>query len=163
MAAGRSDRQDRSAVPLEMTGDDFRRLGHRLVDRLAEFLDRMPAGKVTPGEDPTVVRAVLGRGGLPQSGASAESLLDEATQLLFDHSLFNGHPRFFGFITSSAAPIGALADLLAAAVNPNLGGWPLSPIATEIELQTVRWIAELLGYPSDCGGLLGVCAAEPEH
>ncbi|HSK38732.1 MAG TPA: aminotransferase class V-fold PLP-dependent enzyme, partial [Arenibaculum sp.] len=63
-------------------------------------------------------------------------------------------PRFWGYITSSAAPIGALGDFLAATVNPNVGGWPLSPMATEIERQTVKWIAELIGYPSDCGGLL---------
>ena len=30
----------------------------------------------------------------------------------------------------------------------------LSPAATEIESQTVRWIASLIGYPEDCGGLL---------
>ena len=59
-----------------------------------------------------------------------------------------------GYITSSAAPLGALADLLAASVNPNVGGWELSPIASEIEAQTVRWVAELVGYPADCGGLL---------
>src|SRR5206468_385290 len=81
-------------------------------------------------------------------------ILDEAADLLFDHSLFIGHPRFLGFITASAAPIGVLGDLLAASVNPNLGGFVLSPMATEIEAQTVRWIAELIGYPSDCGGLL---------
>ena len=34
----------------------------------------------------------------------------DATELLFDHSLFNGHPRFFGYITSSPAPIGMLGD-----------------------------------------------------
>ena len=77
----------------------------------------------------------------------------EATGLLFDHSLFNGHPRFFGYITSSPAPIGMLGDFLAAAVNPNVGAWSLSPLATEIECQTVRWIAELIGFPQDCGGL----------
>ena len=49
-----------------------------------------------------------------------ETLLDDAADLLFDHSLFNGHPRFFGYITSSPAPIGVLGDLLAAAVNPNV-------------------------------------------
>jgi glutamate/tyrosine decarboxylase-like PLP-dependent enzyme len=80
--------------------------------------------------------------------------LEEAVDLLFNHSLFNGHPRFWGYIMGSAAPIGALADLLAAAVNPNLGGWPISPIASEIESQTVRWIAEMIGYPTNCGGLL---------
>jgi glutamate/tyrosine decarboxylase-like PLP-dependent enzyme len=73
---------------------------------------------------------------------------------LFEHSLFNGHPRFFGYITASPAPIGILGDLLAAALNPNCGAWALSPAATEVEAQTVRWIAELIGFPNDAGGIL---------
>ena len=55
---------------------------------------------------------------------------------------------------ATPAPIGILGDLLASAVNPNVGAWMLSPAATEIERQTVRWIASLIGYPEDCGGLL---------
>ncbi len=141
-------------VPLEMSADTFRELGHRLVDRIAGFLEAMPAGPVTSGETPDAVRTLVGRAPLPETGTPAATLLDETTELLFRHSLFNGHPRFWGFITSSAAPIGALADLLAAAVNPNTGGWLLAPSAVEIERQCVRWIAELLGYPTDCGGLL---------
>jgi aromatic-L-amino-acid decarboxylase len=73
--------------------------------------------------------------------------------LLTDLSTFNAHPRFFGYITAGAAPIGVLGDLLAAGINPNVGAWSLSPLATEIERQTIAWIAELLGYPTDCGGL----------
>jgi glutamate/tyrosine decarboxylase-like PLP-dependent enzyme len=65
-----------------------------------------------------------------------------------------GHPRFLGYIVGAPAPIGALADLLASAVNPNVGGWHLSPMASEIEGQSVRWIAEMLGLPAGCGGLL---------
>jgi aromatic-L-amino-acid/L-tryptophan decarboxylase len=82
------------------------------------------------------------------------ALLERSTRLLFEHSLFNGHPRFFGYITSSPAPIGILGDLLAAALNPNVGAWALSPAATEVEAQTVRWIAEFVGFPKDAGGLL---------
>ncbi len=145
---------DRRAAPFEMSGDEFRRLGHRLVDRLGEFLDQLPAGPVTRGAEPAEVRAALGGGDLPKLGEPADRVLAEATELVLRYSLFNGHPRFFGFITSSAAPIGALGDLLASAVNPNVSGWVLSPIATEIELQTVRWIAQLLGFPDSCGGLL---------
>lgn len=142
-------------APIEMTPEQFRELGHRLVDRISDFMATMPDGKVTPGETPRQVREALGaRRGLPEHGTDPAHLLDETSDLLFKHSLFIGHPRFLGFITSSPAPIGTLADLLAAAVNPNLGGWVLSPIATEIEAQTVRWIAELLNYPTDCGGLL---------
>jgi glutamate/tyrosine decarboxylase-like PLP-dependent enzyme len=74
--------------------------------------------------------------------------------LLFEHSLFNAHPRFFGYITSPPAPIGILGDFLAAGLNANVGAWTLSPAATEIEAQTVRWIASLIGYPDNCGGLL---------
>ncbi|HST05916.1 MAG TPA: aspartate aminotransferase family protein [Chloroflexia bacterium] len=142
-------------APIEMAPDEFRALGHRLVDTIADFMGTMPSGKVATGESPAQVRAALDSSkGLPQQGSEPGGLLDEASRFLFDHSLFIGHPRFMGFITSSPAPIGALADLLASSVNPNLGGWPLSPAATEIEAQTVRWIAELLGYPTDCGGLL---------
>jgi len=146
--------KDGREAPIEMNAEEFRDLGHRLVDRISDWMAAMPAGKVTPGEAPAVVRDALGRGDLPESGAPAGELLDRAADLLFAHSLYNGHPRFFGFITSSPAPIGVLGDLLASAANPNLGGWVLSPMATEIELQAVRWIAQLIGYPQDCGGIL---------
>lgn len=141
-------------APLEIPSEDFRALGYQLVDRIADFLASLPSRPVTRGESPQTLRKLLGADAVPEHGSAPESLLDETTSLLFDHSLFNGHPRFWGYITSSAAPIGILGDLLAAAVNPNVGAWDLSPVASEIEAQTVRWIADLLGYPTDCGGLL---------
>jgi glutamate/tyrosine decarboxylase-like PLP-dependent enzyme len=149
-----SDPIARRDAPLEMSPEEFRRLGHAVVDEIAEFLRSLPQRPVTPAETPREIRAALGGGGLPEEGAPADALLQEASRLVFDHSLFNGHPRFWGYITSSAAPIGALADLLASAANANVGGWELSPMASEIELQTIRWIAELIGYPAGCGGLL---------
>ncbi len=137
-----------------MTAEEFRAAGHRLVDRIAEFLETLPNRPLTPSEPPHAVRAALGEGSLPENGSRAEEILDQAASRLFEHSLLSAHPRFWGYIYSSAAPIGALGDFLAAAVNPNVGAWNLSPIASEIEAQTVRWIAELIGYPTDCGGLL---------
>ena len=141
-------------APLEMTPSEFRRVGRHLVEHIAEFLCTLPSRPVTPNESPNVIREALGTGSLPEQGAEAKDLLEEAANLLFEHSTFNGHPRFMAVITSSAAPIGALGDLLAAAVNPNVGAWPGAPIGTEIEAQTIRWIAEMIGYPTDCGGLL---------
>jgi len=137
-----------------MAPETFRQLAHALVDRVADFLAGLPERPVTPHEPVGQVRALLGDHSLPEEGSDAGALLEEASRLLFDHSLLNGHPGFLGYITSSAAPIGILAELLAAAVNPNLGGWMLSPMASEIERQTVRWLAEMVGYPVTCGGLL---------
>lgn len=133
---------------------EFRRAGHALVDLIADRLSSLPERPVTTGETPAAVRAALGASRqLPAAGTPASVLLEHAVELLFDHSLLNGHPRFFGYITSSPAPIGMLGDLLAAAVNPNVGAWRLSPMASEIEGQTVRWIAELLGYRAGSSGL----------
>jgi len=138
-----------------MDAATFRGLGHRLVDQLADFLESVPGRPVTRDESPSAVRDALDLNGpLPESGTDAGLLLERTAELLFDHSLLNGHPRFFGYITAPPAPIGILGDLLASAVNPNVGAWVLSPAATEIESQTVRWIAALIGYPVDCGGLL---------
>jgi aromatic-L-amino-acid/L-tryptophan decarboxylase len=152
MGGSASDLAGRKA-PLEMGGEEFRQAGHRLVDDLAAFLDSLRGRPVNRDEAPTDLRRLLPET-LPEQGREASALLQEAASLLIEHSLFNGHPRFLGYVTSSAAPIGALGDLLAAAVNPNCGGWQLSPIASEIEGQTIRWIGELLGLPAGAGGLL---------
>ncbi len=140
--------------PLELDPGTFRALGHRLVDRLAGFLEELPSRRVHPGESAAALRARLGGGSMPEAGSDPAAILDEAIDLLLQHSVFNGHPRFMGYITSSAAPLGALADLLAATVNPNCGSFGLSPIGTLIEEQSVRWIAELLGMPAGTGGIL---------
>jgi len=141
--------------PLHISPERFRQIGHQLVDQIAALLESIPERPVTRDESPSAVRDALGLNGpLPQDGEDPAVLVDGLARTIADHSLFNGHPRFFGYITSSPAPIGMLGDLLASALNPNVGGWLLGPAASEIEGQTVRWIAELIGYPNDCGGLL---------
>ena len=148
------DHSVRQAV-LAMDASEFRALGHRLVDQLAELLDSVTRRPVTRDESPSVVRDALDLSRpLPEAGEAPGPLLERTARLLFDHSLFNAHPRFFGYITAPPAPIGILGDFVATALNANVGGWLLSPAATEIEVQTVRWIAALVGYPVECGGLL---------
>jgi glutamate/tyrosine decarboxylase-like PLP-dependent enzyme len=138
-----------------MSAEQFRAAGYRLVDQIAALLDSIPARPVTRDESPSAVRDALDlHGSLPETGEDAGVLLESAARLIADHSLFNAHPRFFGYITAPPAPVGILGDFLASALNPNVGAWVLSPAASEVERQTVRWIAELIGYAPDCGGLL---------
>ncbi len=100
------------------------------MDSIAEFLETLPQRPVTPDESPDAVRGVIDADApLPEDGTDAGALLQRTAPLLFDHSLFNGHPRFMGYVTSSPAPIGMLGDLLAAAVNPNVGAWRIGPMA----------------------------------
>jgi glutamate/tyrosine decarboxylase-like PLP-dependent enzyme len=144
---------EKTDYPLAMDAVEFTDVGKQLIYRIASFLNELPQKPVTSGEAPSAIRTALGNGSLPLYGEAADKIISEAADLLFDHSLFNGHPKFWGYITSSATPIGALGDLLAAAVNPNVGAYILSPMATEIERQTIQWLAEFLGMPKGSSGL----------
>ena len=140
--------------PVEMKPEDFRKTGYKVVDKITDFLESLSNKPVSPGKTVTEIKQILGNNKLPLNGIPADIILEEAADFLFNYTTFNGHPKFWGYITSSATPIGSLADMLASSANPNVGAWGISPIATEIEAQTIRWIAEMIGYPQDCGGLM---------
>lgn len=139
-------------TPIQLDKDEFRAVGHELVDTLADFfagLDELP---VAIDQDPADIKRLL-PASLPETGGDAGAIMRETARILVDRSLFTSHPQFYGYINGSVAPIGVLADMLASAINPNVGGWALSPVATEIEKQAVRWISELIGFPATGGGL----------
>ena len=139
---------------IEINKEEFRKIGHQLIDDISDFLSAIDEKPVTVKESPSQLQSLLGITSLPEKGMLATKLISRTTDLLLNHSLLNGHPKFMGYITSSAAPIGALGDLLAASINPNVGAHILSPMATEIEKQTVQWLAELIGVSPNYGGIL---------
>jgi glutamate/tyrosine decarboxylase-like PLP-dependent enzyme len=126
------DKENHRMSPIEINKDDFREIGYRLIDTISDFYDTINESPVTTGETPKQIQNVLGDASLPHSGTSVSEIISKTSDLLLNHSLLNGHPKFFGYITSSPTQIGALADLLAAAVNPNMGAHILSPMATAI-------------------------------
>ncbi|MBI2730244.1 MAG: aspartate aminotransferase family protein [Sphingobacteriales bacterium] len=144
---------ERKAV-INMSGENFKASGYQLVDKIAALLDDIYNKPVTTGETPFELKKLLPSSVLPENGTDAITLIDNAADLLINHSLFNGHPKFAGYITSSPAPVGILADMLAAAVNPNVGAQILSPVATEIEIQTIKWLAQLIGLQSGYAGIM---------
>jgi glutamate/tyrosine decarboxylase-like PLP-dependent enzyme len=81
-----------------------------------------------------------------------DELVQTLRSIVLEHSTYTGHPGFMAYITGASTVPGAAADLLAAAINQNVGGWRLSPAATEIELHLGRWFASRLGLPDTAGG-----------
>jgi len=137
---------ERENEPLAMSAAELRALGHALVDEIAEHLEAVSTAPVARDVTVASVRAML-PAALPEEGEDAGHALRDAARILRATSTFNASPRFFGYVTSSPAPIGILGELLAAAMNQNVSGWKLAPGAAEIERQCVRWLAELVGYP----------------
>lgn len=137
-----------------ITPETFRQIGHELIDDLADFLTRLENLPVNANSTAPAIREALGTDLLPEEGKDPATLVRSVSRVLQAHSCFNSHPGFMGYITAGPLPIGILGDLLAAAINPNVGAWQLSPVATEMERQVIRWIAQFIGYPEDAGGIL---------
>lgn len=141
-----------SFVDLDLDPEEFRSLGYRVVDTIAEYFDRIRDVPVFPGVTGAEVAAVFDAP-LPDRGADPSEILGWWTEKVLPHTTHLGSPRYFGFVNGSGTMISVLAEALAASVNMNVGAWKPAPAATEIERRTIAWIAEMIGYAPDCGGL----------
>jgi len=131
--------------------DRAREFGGRIVDLWGEYLQRLPSLPVATGATAAEVRASVLRS-VPYEPLSTDQLIASLRTLAFEHSTFTGHSGFMGYISGAGTVPGAAADLLAAALNQNVGGFRLAPGATEIELHLGRWFANRLGLPDGAGG-----------
>jgi glutamate/tyrosine decarboxylase-like PLP-dependent enzyme len=138
---------------LDWGADQARRFADRAVDLWQEFLERLSSLPVSGAWSSEQVAAGVVRP-VPEEPLSEEELFDYLRQVVFDWSMYPGHPRFMAYISGAGTIPGAPADLLAAGLNMNAGGWRLAPSATEIEMALVRWFAEQFGLPASAGGLM---------
>lgn len=78
----------------------------------------------------------------------------EGFKLVAQHSRPSGG-RFFGYVFGSGEPVGAIAELLIAALNQNVTSWRSGPAAVAIEHTVVSWLAEAVGCANFGGSLCG--------
>jgi aromatic-L-amino-acid decarboxylase len=93
------------------------------------------------------VRRLL-EGALPAAPSPVHDVLDDAARIL-DESIAQARPRYFAFIGSSGLEIATLGDFLAHSYDINLA--VDARAATQIEDQSVRWVAEFVGFPATTG------------
>ena len=137
---------------LDLSREAIDQLASQASQLVAEYFSSITERRVFPdtyaGKLNTLIDTELSVDGEP-----LEKLLDECRTVI-DLSRHNGHPRFFGYVASPSTPIGAYADLIGAAFNPNITCWRSAPGGTEIEKIVVRWLGSLIGYDTDARGLL---------
>ena len=129
---------------------DFRRIGRELIDEAFGWLETLPERPVWQPV-PRAVRERL-QSGPPETGGGIAAALEEFRRDVLPHPLGNGHPRFWGWVIGSGDPVGVLAELLAAVMNPNLFAGDHS--ASFVEAQVLRWSRTMLGLPEHGSGLL---------
>ncbi|HEY7184979.1 MAG TPA: pyridoxal-dependent decarboxylase [Vicinamibacterales bacterium] len=134
-----------------MSIDEFRRVGHRAVDLLADHLASLP-NRPCRTPVPAAVQHALMYEPLPEAATGADTLLDDLESTVFRYPMGNGSPRFFGWVNSPPAPMGIIGECLAAGLNPSVAGGDHA--ATYIEHAALGWMRSITGYPSTSGGIL---------
>ena len=137
-------------------------LGHGAVDVWEEFLERLPGLPVHRGSSAAAVAEAVAWD-VPDEPDDAAHLLADTRDLMLDWSMYPGHGGFFGYVSGAGTIPGASADLLAAALNNNAGGWRLSPGMTELEQRLLRWFGGRLGLPATSGGYLTSGGSAANH
>jgi glutamate/tyrosine decarboxylase-like PLP-dependent enzyme len=130
--------------------DALRALAHRAID---DGFDYLQSVRERPVWQP-VPEAILARlhGPAPRAPLGAEAAYSDFKEIVLPYPVGNVHPRFWAWFMGNGTPFAAVADFLAAIVNPNVGGG--NHAANHVEAQVVDWCKEIVGFPSAASGLL---------
>jgi aromatic-L-amino-acid/L-tryptophan decarboxylase len=132
--------------------DSFRRLAHQMVDDMVVHLRTLrdqPAWQPMPHEARQHLEEPL-----PREGQGAEPTYQAFLEHVLPYTNGNRHPRFFGWVQGNGTPLGMMADMLAAGINPHLAGFNQAPAL--VESQVLRWLTELMGFPDSASGVLAL-------
>ena len=128
----------------------MRDLAHRMVDDALDYIqsagDRPVWSPVPDG-----VREDL-KQPAPFEPSDPAVVYDEFQANILPYNLHTNHPRFWAWYMGSGTVMGAMADFLAAVLNPNVGG--INHVAPLVESQVIGWIKDMMGFPETASGIL---------
>jgi aromatic-L-amino-acid/L-tryptophan decarboxylase len=136
-----------------MTPDDFRRLGHLLVEWVAHYREALPSLPVMSPATPGSIRAQLPASPPEQPGA-LDALLPLLDSVVLPGITHWNHPRFFAYFPSKTHLASVLADLVSAGLGAQAMSWQTSPAATEVEEVMLDWLRQLVGLSDAFTGVL---------
>ncbi|NJL11555.1 MAG: pyridoxal-dependent decarboxylase [Microscillaceae bacterium] len=133
--------------------DFFRHVGHQLIDQLADYFQAAQKGQtmaVMPWEKPDErtnhFQTLL------------EAAPDENAQDFFAYLIAQNihtlHPHYLGHQVASPAPLNALADLLASAMNSGTGVYEMGSPMVAIERVLIKNLNRVLGYGPQADGFM---------
>lgn len=137
---------------LELSSEEMRALGYRVVDILIEHFEHLRDKPVTRKADRPTLEKQLHEA-IPEQGTDAAQVLEQVEQLVFSNIMHLDHPRFFAFVPSPSNFVSVMTDALVSGFNVFAGTWLEASGPAEIELVTIDWLRQLCGLPDTAGGL----------
>ena len=143
----------RGVVDPRQQSTEFRRLGHQVVDVLADHLAD-PRGPVMPGLTPAQACALF-TGEFSDAGAvDVEGAIMDAVRLVIGAATMLHHPGFIGHQVATPLPAAAVCDFVDALLNNGMAIFEMGKAGTAIERAVLRWLADQLQLPSSSSGVL---------
>ncbi len=128
--------------------DSFRTRAHEMLDVAIDQMATARDGQVWHPVTDQIKQAL--QVDVPVSGNPDAT--DAQMRALLPHGVGNTHPRFFGWVHGSGTPSNIIADMVAAALNANLGGRDHGAIY--VEKQVAEWVKSIFGFPATASGLV---------
>jgi glutamate/tyrosine decarboxylase-like PLP-dependent enzyme len=125
-------------------------LGCRMVTDMMNYLENVRERPVWQ-QIPNTVKEFFMKP-IPTDPEGVDKTYQDFLEKILPYPTGNIHPRFWGWVIGTGTPLGMLAEMLAAGMNPNVGG--LDHVANHVEAQVVNWFKEIMGFPSTASGLL---------
>ncbi len=127
-----------------MDAETFRRLGHQLVDWVAEYREGLGARPVMSRVRPGEIRARF-TSTPPEQGGGLHAALARLEADVMPGITHWNHPAFFAYFPSNTSYASVLADLVSSGLGVQGMSWQTSPAATELEEVVLDWLRQLLG------------------
>ncbi len=130
--------------------DSMRSLAHKMVDDSIDYLKTVSNRPVWQ-QVPESVRETF-QSSVPVEPQQPDEIYADFMTNIFPYPMGNTHPRFWSWYMGNGTVMGALAELLSATMNSNMGGGNHAAIL--IEEQVLNWIKQVVEFPSEASGLL---------
>jgi glutamate/tyrosine decarboxylase-like PLP-dependent enzyme len=142
---------ERTVRALEISNQELSRLADEAMELAKSYWASVEERRAYPVTDGERTSELFSR---PWSERGLGRAVVKDFDTIAEHSRPSGG-KFFGYVSGSGEPVGAIGDLLAAALNQNVTSWRSAPAATAIEHTVVGWLAESVGCAGYAGSLCG--------
>jgi len=130
-----------------MDRDEFRELGHQIIDWIDTYMAEGYDGPVTPVDaEPGDLLARLPEDP-PMAAEPGEQVLADFHELILPRVTHWNDPRFYAYFPSNNSRAGTLGDLLGSGLSANCMSWATSPAGTELEIRMLAWLGKMIGLP----------------
>lgn len=137
---------------LELSEEDMRRFGYRVIDMIVDHLSALPGKPATGFAHRAELESRL-REAPPARGTSFEQVLTQLEEDVLSKAMWTNHPRHFAWVPGPSNFVGALGDAIASAYNMCPGTWLESSGPSQIEVIALDWIRDWCGLPAGAGGI----------